>query len=241
MRFSVKKIEVLLFMVFFGLFCALGTWQLYRADEKREIAERINARSEAAALNLVGPVDLDPQALEYQKVHVKGEFVPRGQLLIDNILRNNQPGYHVITPFRISASGRAILVNRGWVPQGASREDFPEVEIPAGELGLEGIIRSPSHLPFIDSTAEPLDEGEGFNLWLYLDLDRYRQESTLQLMPFAMLQYNDTGDGLLRKWPPYQAKTAMHLGYALQWFGLALVVCLMFYGLARKRSGREKV
>ena len=241
MRFSLKKIEVLLFAAFFGLFCVLGIWQLQRAAEKRDIAETINARSEAAALDLTGPVERAANELEYQQVRVRGEFVPRGQLLIDNIMSASQPGYHVITPFKISGSDWSILVNRGWVAQGVSRQQYPEVDVPGGEISLQGIIRSPSPLPFVDSTAVPLDESENFNLWLYLDLDRYRQESSLQLLPFAMLQYSNTGDSLLRKWPPYKAKTAMHLGYALQWFGLALVVCLMFYGLARKRANKEEV
>lgn len=242
MRFSVKKIEVAAFAVFFALFCALGIWQLQRANEKRDIENRINARGIAPALILDGsnfPDETkDPAAneLEYQNIEVTGEFLPFGQLLIDNIIRNSKPGYDVMSVLKISGTEQTILVNRGWVAQGRSRTQFPEVEFPDGLQKLNGIIRTPSALPFVDASMTPLSMQAPFSLWLYADLEKYRRESGLQLLPFAMLQNSDNGDGLLRDWPVYRAKVAMHIAYAIQWFAFAIIVSIILAGVGRKRG-----
>ena len=236
MQFSVKKSEVFVFILFFSLFSALGVWQLKRADEKRDIEKLINARSADAALVLSGPVDWDAENIQYQNIKVRGEFVPKGQLLIDNILRAGAPGYHVVTPFRIVDTDLHILVNRGWVAQGKSRQHLPVLTLPQGLLTLEGIVRTPSALPFVDSSIEALVPDESLNLWLYIDLQKYQAESPLKMIAFAMLQNSDTGDGLLREWPVYKAKVAMHIGYAIQWFAFAIIVSLIFIGIGRKHG-----
>ncbi len=239
MRFSAKKSEVIIFTVFFVLFSSLGSWQLKRAEEKRRIETQINARSADKALLLTGTVEWDAETNEYQKIQVKGEFVLDGQLLIDNIIVDSKPGYHVITPMKIAGSDLHILVNRGWVAQGRSREVLPEVELPAGEIVLQGIVRTPSALPFIESSSVPLSKTVPFNLWLYLDIGKYQSQSSLEIVPFAMLQNNDSGDGLLREWPAYNAKVAMHIGYAIQWFAFSLIVTILFIALGRKRGRAE--
>ena len=56
------------------------------------------------------------------------------------------------------------------------------------------------------------------------------------MMPFAVLQNNNTDDGLRRKWSRYQAKTGMHIGYAIQWFAFSIIVTIIFIGIGRKRA-----
>ncbi len=236
MRFSVKKSEVVVFAVFFALFSSLGVWQLQRANEKRGIETRINARTTAPAMILEPPLNWMPDEVEYQNIKVTGEFLPLGQLLIDNIIRNSKPGYDVMSALKIAGTEQILLVNRGWVAQGRSRNDLPEVELPEGLQTLAGIVRTPSALPFVDASMTPLSMQAPFSLWLYADLEKYRSESGLQLLPFAMLQKSDNGDGLLRDWPAYRAKVAMHIGYAIQWFAFAIIVSIIFIGLGRKRS-----
>jgi len=238
MRFSVKKVEVLIFLIFFVLLSALGVWQLQRATQKRDIESRINARSNAAALMLNKSVDWDPDQIEYQKINVSGEFLPQGQLLIDNILIKGKPGYHVMSALKIDGSEQIILVNRGWTVAGRSREQLPEIALPVGRQTLEGIVRTPSALPFVDASMTTLDMTVPVSLWLYPDLEKYQRETGFNLLPFAMLQNSDNGDGLLRDWPAYQAKVSMHIAYAIQWFAFALIVLIIFIGVGRKH-GRE--
>jgi cytochrome oxidase assembly protein ShyY1 len=46
--------------------------------------------------------------------------------LIDNMVKQRKAGYFVITPFAL-AGGGWVLVNRGWVPLGASRAQRPAI------------------------------------------------------------------------------------------------------------------
>ena len=142
----------------------------------------------------------------------------------------------MISPLKFGENGPYILVNRGWVAQGDSRQKLPRVDVPGGRIKLEGIVRTPSALPFVESSADSLKMDNRFNLWLYLDLEKYADESKLDILPFAMLQQSDSGDGLLREWPAYQARVAMHIGYALQWFAFAVIVTLIFAGIGRRRG-----
>lgn len=241
MRFSVKKSEVLVFALFFILFSSLGAWQLKRAEQKRTIENQINARSADTALILDGPIAWDAEKIQYQNIKVEGEFVPTGQILIDNMLVDSMPGYHVVTPLNIAGTDLHILVNRGWVAQGSSREQLPRVSLPEGLVSLQGVVRTPSALPFVESSPDPLSSTAAFNVWLYLDLEKYENESSLEMVPFAMLQNSHTGDGLLREWPAYKAKVAMHIGYAIQWFAFAVIVTVIFIGLGRKRGRVQSV
>ena len=52
-----------------------------------------------------------------------GAYDSARQMLIDNMSNaEGRAGYYVITPFALRGGGW-ILVNRGWVPVGASRAD----------------------------------------------------------------------------------------------------------------------
>ncbi len=234
MKISITAIEWLVFISFFTLFTCLGVWQMIRADEKRDIQNLINARSTQAALDLNQAPIAEPK--QYQRLKVAGEFIQAGQLLIDNIRHGKKIGYHVISAFKISGNDKHILVNRGWVAQGDSRQQLPQVNLPAGLVTLEGIMRTPSSLPFVESSMTPLSNSQDFDLWLYLDMEKYQQESNLALHPFALYQQSDSGDGLQREWPAYQAKVGMHIGYAIQWFAFSLIVTFILVWQGRKRA-----
>ena len=50
------------------------------------------------------------------------------QILIDNMVNGERAGYFVITPFALQGGGW-VLVNRGWVPLGASRAERPAIPV----------------------------------------------------------------------------------------------------------------
>ena len=236
MKFLPSPIEWVIYILFVALFCTLGMWQLNRADEKKAIADNINKRSTESAVNLNTPFNWNQEKHQYRKATVKGEFLLKGQLLIDNIIVKNKPGYYVITPFKIEGIDLTILINRGWIRQAGRQRQAAKVTTPKGQISIEGIMRTPSALPFIEASVEPLTHTESFNTWLYLDVKKYQKESPLKMMPFAILQSNDVNDGLHRKWRSYQAKTGMHIGYAIQWFAFAVIVTIIFIGLGRRRA-----
>jgi surfeit locus 1 family protein len=119
---------------------ALGRWQLHRAEEKRALYAAF-----AAGTDTMRTVDTGtPELPRYQHIRVKGHYDPARQVLIDNMSNSrDQVGYYVITPFELTHGGW-LLVNRGWVPLGASRADKPRIDAPANEREIHGRT---DHLP----------------------------------------------------------------------------------------------
>ena len=58
-------------------------------------------------------------------VAARGRFVDERTVYLDNKLRHGRPGYEVNAPLRLD--GTYVLVNRGWVPAGKSREVLPQI------------------------------------------------------------------------------------------------------------------
>src|SRR5512134_2150998 len=91
----------------------LGNWQSGRADEKRAAAAQA------------------------QRQELRGEFLERYTVLLNNKVNRGRPGYHVVQPLR-TADGRHVLVNRGWIAAPAHREQLPHMRTRAGVHEVEG-------------------------------------------------------------------------------------------------------
>ena len=77
-------------------------------------------------------------------------------------------------------------------------------------------------------------------VWENLDIDRYRAATGLALQPVMILQTNDVPDGLVRQWPRPDSGSGKNLGYAVQWFAMALAVLIIYLVLSGKRERFEK-
>jgi surfeit locus 1 family protein len=184
---------------------ALGNWQRGRADEKRAAAARL------------------------ERVAVEGEFAPKYTVYLDNRKRRGRLGYEVVTPLKLRGSPSYVLVNRGWVPAGATRETLPEVLTPAGEVRIEGIALE--RLPRVLT----IEQNSG-KVRQTLDVAAYALETGLALEPRVIEQHSFLPDGLARDWPPHDAGIEKHQAYALQWYSLAgLAVVLVVVLSFRKR------
>jgi surfeit locus 1 family protein len=172
---------------------ALGNWQLRRADEKRVVLPR---------------------------VAVEGEFLPRYTVYLDNKTRRGKAGYEIVTPMKIRGSSSHVLVNRGWIEAGKTRDVLSEVRTPAGELRLEGLA--------LERLAQPLKLKEDKSrVRQSLDIAAYAAETGLRLEPRVIEQHSDLPDGLARDWPPHDAGVEKNEGYALQWYSLAALALIL--------------
>jgi surfeit locus 1 family protein len=175
---------------------ALGNWQSGRAEAKR-----------AAAASVA-------------QVALAGEFVARHTVLLDNKLRNRQPGYEVVTPLRLANSDEHVLVNRGWIAAPRTRQQLPEVKTPAGRVRIGGVPLE--RLPRVLAPAP--QQGK---VRQTLDITAYAAEIGLRLQPRVIEQHSDLDDGLLREWPRPDAGVEKHQSYALQWYALALLAVIL--------------
>jgi surfeit locus 1 family protein len=122
--FKPRPFTTLLTIVLIAMLVTLGRWQLHRADEKRALFE-----SFAAGTDSTTPIDLQtPKVPRYQHVEARGHYDGEHQVLIDNMVEAGRAGYFVVTPFALEGGGW-VLVNRGWVPVGASRAALPAIGV----------------------------------------------------------------------------------------------------------------
>src|SRR5882757_8315099 len=92
----------------------LGIWQLHRGAQKKALDQQYIAAAQlppgeltAATAPLAG--------LAATAVIAHGSYLGERQLLLDDQVRGDMPGYNVWTPLRLSGGG-LVIVNRGWVP-----------------------------------------------------------------------------------------------------------------------------
>jgi surfeit locus 1 family protein len=215
--------------------CALGTWQLSRAAEKRALAAALESRAQEPALR-VATVPMDARAVALRHVEARGRFDPRYAVLLDNRVYKGVPGYHVLMPLALAGSGESrlfVLVDRGWIAGTGERTRLPAVTTPDGEVTVAGTALEPSGR-FLELSTKT---GEG-NVWQNLVLERYRQATGLAIQPFVIRQDNDLGDGLVRDWPAPDLGIDRHYGYAFQWFALGLTL-LVFYLVSHVRKRKR--
>ena len=86
------------------------------------------ARASAAALR-----DDD----QYARVRATGRYDAAHQLLVRNRPLEGQVGYYVLTPL-VTDAGPALLVDRGWVPAGATADRRARRTRAAGRRGHRG-------------------------------------------------------------------------------------------------------
>ncbi len=234
----IPSLTVLVLMVTFTL---LGNWQLDRADQKQALAGTLQLRLQQPVIP-VSHIDFsttEPAELEFLRLRAAGRFLAGESVLIENRRQGGKTGFHIITPFEVSDTGRWLLVNRGWVEATAALS-MPQFETPADELMLEGTVTLPV-APWLDLTpaADSPRISDQPARWPFFTLDRFRRWSGADIYPLLLLQSPESEGGFVRRWPQPEVDHSMHIGYALQWFGFAVIVLLIWVKLSL-RDGREQ-
>ncbi len=227
-RFRPSLLMTVATVAFCALTVALGLWQTRRAAEKESLQTVLDSHAAEPRLTL-SPAPPGPDAIALRRVSARGEYVERFGILLDNKVRRGRVGYEVLTPLRIAGGNVHVLVNRGWVAAGRTRDDVPRVPPPSGPQSVEGIALVPSTRIYELGTDTPRNA-----VWQHLVLDRYRAWSGLELAPFLIQQTNDAGDGLVREWDRPDAGADRHRSYALQWFSLAALAAVLYVVLNLK-------
>jgi surfeit locus 1 family protein len=214
----------------------LADWQWEKSKTVQHAYDQYEQRVSQPA-QMVGASLLDGAQVQYLPVQVRGEYEPEGQFFLDNQQNNDVAGVHVITPLRIEGTSVRVLVNRGWVAWGASRQQLPHVPVPSGVVQVQGLAFVPSsRLPF--GVSDP-NAGSTEQLRMRLDLLAYAQNVDYPVQPFVILQHeHDASDALIRHWSAPENKSTMHRGYAIQWLliSLALIAGVLYSWLKRRQE-----
>jgi surfeit locus 1 family protein len=217
--------------------CArLGLWQWDRHQQRAAENARIAAGLSRPPVAL--DAEADPQALDYRPVEVRGVFDPSHEVLLRNRSLNGATGYHLITPLRL-ADGRAVLVDRGWVPLAA---DDPEQRAafvpPGGVVTVTGVAR---RAQVYQGGAEDPPLGPGrprLDAWFRVDVARIQEQVPYPLLPVFVQQ--QPAPGAPRSLPQPVAVEDLgpgsHLGYTFQWFSFGVVLLVGYFALMRRQA-----
>jgi surfeit locus 1 family protein len=231
--FSPSRWPTLVTLLLFGFLLSLGFWQLDRAEQKREIISHYQGDKDDAVIRL----DADMKSaggLEYQRASSVGHYDSAHQLLLDNRTHAGQAGYQVLTPFILRNSETAVLVNRGWLPLGSSRDQLPDVAVGEAQRTVMGRLKTPPAEVFMLGEEEPRQG------WPYriqrIQFQALSEELQRSLLPFVLLLDKEEPDGYLRDWQPLVGfGPERNVGYAVQWFGLAAALLIIYLTVNSRR------
>lgn len=230
LRFRQSAVPTVVAIGFIALTISLGNWQRHRAEEKVEAARKLDEAARGAVLSIPS-VPVDAEDFQRRRVSVRGRFVARATIFLDNKILHGVAGYHVLTPLAIEGGGMHVLVDRGWIAAG-DRTTLPEVPTPEGPTTIEGIAALPNRR-FIELAPEadtgPLREN--------LVLEREQKRLALKLQPFVIEQTSEARDGLERVWERPDTGADRNRSYALQWYSFAALAAVLYAVLGLKRSG----
>ena len=204
----------------------LGFWQLDRAAVKTQLqASTLQRAAEPPLLQAALARDAgqaEPQ--HHRLIQVRGQWLSRHTVYLDNRQMNGRPGFFVLTPLLL-APGDAVLVQRGWAPRHmADRTRLKAVADAPGEVSVRARVAPPPSKLF---EMQPGDSGV---IRQNLDLTAYSNEIGVSLRPLSLQQVDGPdapADGLLRQWFVPAVDVGKHHGYAFQWFAL----CALILGL----------
>jgi surfeit locus 1 family protein len=224
---------MLAMIVLLPLLAALGFWQLDRAAEKRVLMTDFENGSDAVSLDGQAGVAGLAELPRYQTVSLTGRFDGAHQFLIDNMTDGGSAGYHVLTPFVPQGASTWVLVNRGWVRKEFGTTMVPDVAVDESQRGLTGrLARLPR--PGLD-----LDDRPATNNWpmvvQFPTMEELAEALQRELAPVSVLLAPDMEDGYLRRWRPAEFGPDRHIGYAVQWFALAVTLATIYLVLYFRR------
>ncbi len=231
LRFRPRLLPAIGTAFLLALFIHLGLWQAGKGERAAAAREQHAARAQLGPVS-VGAALLDTEHTQDAPITATGTYEPKGSFYVDNRQDGGRPGLHLVTPLKIDGSDTRILVNRGWIGWGNTRDQLPRVDTPTGKVTVTGVAAVPSTKAFFLMPDRPEAWPE---LWQRLDLARYTSQSAHPVQPVVLLQTSDDGGpALVRKWPPPEDRASMHQSYALQWFGMAIAL-VVFFGVASTR------
>jgi len=226
-RYLIPSILIVATIVFLT---SLGFWQLDRANEKRAIEASI----QKANTGIVELITDENRLLEkeYYQVRLKGQYQSNKQFIYDNQIVDQVSGYYVLTPFKLENQPSAIIINRGFIPWNGDREKLADVSIKKTKSEIKVQISKPIKRIELKSS----EIGNNFPVLIQaVDLVKMSELAGIDFSSMVGLLDASMDDGFVRKWEPYTGSIEKHIGYAVQWFLMAIVLGIIGIRIAIKQ------
>jgi surfeit locus 1 family protein len=228
----------ILVLVMMVVLARLGFWQLDRLDQRRE------KNAIAAAALASAPLDLfeedlasDLTALRDRPAKASGEYDLDNQLVLKVQNWEGQAGAHLITPLLRADGKKAVLVDRGWIPEAENNPVDRATYDVNGPVKVEGYVALSQVIRGRESSVpeEPVTE------WYRVDIAAIQPQMPYELLPIFVVQAPEDNQVL-----PYRPEQEIdlsegpHLGYAVQWFIFSLGLGIAYVIYVRKSMKDSK-
>ena len=242
--FNPLKVPVIssLFVTLVVVLClSLAHWQWQRAQQKQSRLDHIQGMQNKGMLTWQGlsalPTSLNKTGLQLQ---LTGRLETEQYWLLDNKTLQGRPGFDVLAVFYPHHSLSGLLVNFGWVAQGATREALPSIPLPTPPVVISVQLKEGDLSGFYLPGAQQVTEGWP-KLIQYIDINEQQQQSGHPLVPFMAYAVDTKVNGMTEQhfaqphYQPVVMPPEKHRAYALQWFLLAMAAALVFAFAMRQR------
>src|SRR5713101_113074 len=153
--YSRKWLAALAVLIVFIVACAeLGLWQLRRLDQRKKLNAVVSAHMPLPVASVGDALrGIDVSGALYRRVTAKGTYDVSQEVLLTGRAFNNRPGSDVLTPL-VTSDGRALIVNRGFVPLGIDTPGSPQTKPPSGDVTVSGILLPSEQRGFLGQKEE---------------------------------------------------------------------------------------
>ena len=221
-----------------GLCVAAGLWQWGRMHEKQAV---LDAVAQVLERRVPGPLAVAAdvrRAHDYDWAAGRGRFADLPVVLLDNQQREGRPGVRAYAVF-LPQPGDALLVELGWLPLPADRS-LPAVQLPRDISRVQGLLLPP---PSGGLVAGVVQRQGDVLLATRLEPQAIAAEMALSVLAPRVLRLDPA---LSWGYPrdldvmPNTLTPQRHLGYAVQWFALALAVLVIATLLTLRRHASDE-
>ncbi|MEU0525847.1 SURF1 family cytochrome oxidase biogenesis protein [Streptomyces niveus] len=133
-------------LVLIPVMIELGFWQFHRHEHRVAqntlIADNLKAKP-VPVTDLTSPGHSVPRADFWRQVEATGTYDTAHEVVVRRRTNSDDKvGFHVLTPL-VLGDGRAVLVNRGWIPFAEDQRSFPDIPAaPKGEVTVTGRLKA---------------------------------------------------------------------------------------------------
>ena len=217
-RSSLFQLFVILFIT---LFCALGTWQLYRLQWKTALISEITFGLDSTPVKYSNTIKKN-----YQRVVSEGKFNFEDQIYLYSLNESGKPGYDVITPYK-TLKNENVLVNRGWINKDLKGNS--KINLKENEVKITGLLRE----IYKANIFKPKNDLKN-NIWFSLDVNDLKELTGKQFSNYMIFLEKPKNNVPAPKIVSIDVPNN-HLKYAITWYSIAISILFYYLYFRRKK------
>ena len=217
----------LTFLLLLLLVLSLGVWQIDRGYNKKELENTFLERQSQPVKEIKYNEFLESDL--YRNVVLEGKYLEK-IFFLDNRIHNGKPGLKVFSPFE-TTNNNLVLVSRGWIEL-EDRSKLPLINTTKNVLKIQGVLR-PESQDFVLENEEMNNRNNPILLQT-VNLSELSNFLGKPLSPYILELSELSESAFVKTWQPINLSSFRHFGYAVQWFGLAVVLIVGYVFFLRK-------